>query len=626
MMRAMYSAVSGIKAQQTSLDVISNNIANVDTTGYKSQRVSFSDLLSQTLSSASGSTSTSGGTNPVQVGLGTSVASTDTIMTVGSTQSTGVATDLSISGNGFFIVSGGSQSQYQFTRDGDLSYDVDGNLTVNGYKVCGWESYTTDSNGNKVYNTNGSVEPINLYSDSYSGNKKLMAAKATTKETLSGNLKTSATVKGTALNDIGTISQTATIATNSTGISSLSSTTGLTQGKTYTLALANPSQTVAIGSTNTTGITSISAPSGLTTSSTYTIKLTADGSNFDITWTDASGNTVASKTNVDLSSGSTTLNGSNGETITIPAGTVTAGTMTFTATNTFDVTVKDANNTAIITKSGVDLSSATTLTGTNGETITLPASTSATAGTMTFTAANNKDQTATMTVYDAQGNSYDVSVNFTKSYYDSSTGQTSWYWETSSGDSNVASVTGSGYLLFDSSGNLVTTDNSYPSTASVTVSPGGSSPVTLSLDFSKVASMVLSSGDSSVTSSQDGYAAGTLSGLSIGSDGTITGSYSNGQTQSLAQIALANFTNPEGLEKVGDNLYVTTVNSGAFTGGVVAGSNGTGSLSSGTLEMSNVDLAEQFSDMMISQRAYQANSKVITAADQCLQSLINMVS
>lgn len=537
MMRALYSAVSGIKAQQTSLDVISNNIANVDTTGYKSQRVSFSDLLSQTLSSASGSSGTSGGTNPVQVGLGTSVASTDTIMTVGSSQSTGVATDLSISGNGFFIVTGGSQSQYQFTREGDLTYDADGNLTINGYKVCGWESYTTDSDGNKVYNTNGAVEPINLYSDSYSGNKKLMAAKATTKETLSGNLNTSATAKGTALNNIGTISQTATTKTNSTGVS-VSSASGLTQNSTYTVTLT--------ASTVTSG-------------------------NFDITVTDASGATVATLTDEDLSDGAT-------------------------------------------------------LTGSNGESIVLAANSSATAGTLTFTAANSKDQTTTMTVYDAQGNSYDVSVNFTKSYYDSSTGQTSWYWETSSSDSDVSSVTGSGYLLFDSSGNLVTTDSSYPSTASVTVSPSGSSPVTLSLDFSNVASMVLSSGDSSVTSSQDGYEAGTLSSLSISSDGTITGTYSNGQTQSLAQIALANFTNPQGLEKVGDNLYVTTVNSGAFTGGVVAGSNGTGSLSSGTLEMSNVDLAEQFSNMMISQRAYQANSKVITAADQCLQSLINMVS
>jgi flagellar hook protein FlgE len=90
-------------------------------------------------------------------------------------------------------------------------------------------------------------------------------------------------------------------------------------------------------------------------------------------------------------------------------------------------------------------------------------------------------------------------------------------------------------------------------------------------------------------------------------------------------LAMANFNNPSGLEKIGNNLYAATVNSGDFTGGVAAGSGGTGTLSTGTLEMSNVDLSDSLSEMMIAQRAYQANSKIITTTDSILETVINMI-
>ncbi|HMM21754.1 MAG TPA: flagellar hook protein FlgE [Selenomonadales bacterium] len=445
MMTSFYSGVSGIKAQQYALDVIANNIANVNTTGYKQQRVSFSDLLSQTISGASGATSTKGGTNAKQIGLGVSIASIDTLMTAGSTQSTGVATDLSIGGSGFFIVQGGSVGKYQFTRNGALDVDEDGNVTINGYKVCGWQAYTVDADGNYVYNTDADVEPLNIYSDSYNGNKKIIAAKASTEATFNGNLDPSATASGTALNDIGTVS--------------------------------------------------------------------------------------------------------------------------------------------------------------------------------------DFDQTSTITVYDAQGNSYDVTVNWKKCYVDDTTSTTSWYWELDTTNTSLSLSPASGYVEFDSSGKIITTDaTNYNSAPSITMTPSGvgTAAFNVTLDFGDVGTSV-SSSTASVTGVADGYESGELQSISISSDGTIIGIYSNDQTQALGMIALATFTNPEGLEKIGNNLYVTSANSGAFTGGVVAGSSGTGSLSSGTLEMSNVDLAEQFSSMMISQRAYQANSKVITASDECLQSLINMI-
>lgn len=201
MMSAFFSAVSGLKSETSNLNVIANNIANVNTTGYKSQRVSFADLLSQTLSSASGSTATTGGTNPVQVGLGVSVASTDTNMTTGSTTSTGIDTDVAISGSGFFVVYNGADGSYLYTCEGDMTVDEDGNLTVNGNKVCGYTQF--DANGNII--ATGDLSPINVYD----GNKKTMPAAESTEVTFTGTLNSSKTAHGTSLTNIGTVPTTA---------------------------------------------------------------------------------------------------------------------------------------------------------------------------------------------------------------------------------------------------------------------------------------------------------------------------------------------------------------------------------------------------------------------------------
>ena len=452
MLMSLYSGVSGLKSQQTKLNVIANNISNVNTTGYKQQTVSFADLLSQTISAASRPTATTGGTNPLQIGLGTSVAAISTNMSTGSTQYTGISTDVAISGDGFFIVQGGSDGEYQFTRAGNFEYDADGNLTVNGYKVCGWQDYDEATDGTYTYNTQTDVEPINLYSDSYNGNKKVMAAKATSETDITATLDSTATAKGTALNDIGTVPEEA-------------------------------------------------------------------------------------------------------------------------------------------------------------------------------------DATGTLTVYDAQGNKTEVTLK----YYKCATGTdsdgnavTSWYWTATAADGSTLGGTTSGYLLFDADGNVVTTDADYDPTVDLTVQSvaGGTSAANVSLDMSASSTSAGTTGDGSqsgVSVKADGYPSGTLSGISIGSDGVITGTYDNGESKPLGMIALAVFNNPAGLEKIGDSLYVTTTNSGSFQGGVAVGSGGTSSLSTGVLEMSNVDLAQEFSDMMITQRAYQANSKVISTSDDMLEVLMNMI-
>ncbi|ADY55413.1 fagellar hook-basal body protein [Syntrophobotulus glycolicus DSM 8271] len=206
MMRALFSAVSGLQAHQKKMDVIGNNIANVNTVAYKASRVTFSDILSQTLSSATGADSTSGrgGSNAKQIGLGVGIGSIDTLMTAGSTESTGNSTDLSIDGDGFFIVKNGSTGTYMFTRAGNFSIDDSGNLvTSDGLNVYGWLNYTVNTDGTYTFDTDSEVEAINLYSDEDNGNKQILKAQATANVSLSGNLDAGESAVGSGLSDIG---------------------------------------------------------------------------------------------------------------------------------------------------------------------------------------------------------------------------------------------------------------------------------------------------------------------------------------------------------------------------------------------------------------------------------------
>ena len=177
MMRSLYSGVSGLKNHQTRMDVVGNNISNVNTTGFKSSRVTFSDTLSQTLSGASAPTENRGGTNPKQIGLGSATSAIDTLFTDGSVQSTGVNTDLCLSGNGLFIVKDGNLSYY--TRNGNFKFDKEGYyVNSDGLKVQGWSATTPGD----TISTNGQPSEICIPAG------KTMAASATSKATFSSNL------------------------------------------------------------------------------------------------------------------------------------------------------------------------------------------------------------------------------------------------------------------------------------------------------------------------------------------------------------------------------------------------------------------------------------------------------
>lgn len=176
MMRSLFSGVSGLKGHQTRMDVIGNNIANVNTTGFKSSRATFADAISQTTSGASSPTGNLGGTNPKQIGLGANVSSIDLIFTDGSVQSTGKNTDLCLSGSGLFVVKQGIQTYY--TRNGAFEFDAEGNYVMpgSGLFVQGWMGE------NGTVNTSGAVTNINVPSG------KSMAARATGAVTYANNL------------------------------------------------------------------------------------------------------------------------------------------------------------------------------------------------------------------------------------------------------------------------------------------------------------------------------------------------------------------------------------------------------------------------------------------------------
>jgi flagellar hook protein FlgE len=390
MLRSLFAGISGLRAHQQMMDITGNNIANVNTTGFKSSQALFEDTLSQLLHAAGAPQGGGGGSNPAQVGLGVKLAGIETNFAQGAAQSTGRSTDLMISGDGFFVTRNGGEQLY--TRAGSFSFDSVGRLVdPHGGVAQGWLA------NNGAVDSNATATDVRL--------------------------------------PVGT--------------------------------LLRPIPTSAVN---------------------------------------VRGN--------------------------LP------GDMTGT--------------TPVVTS---------------------------------------------ITGYDQLGNPYTFSASFAK------TSPTSWDVTLSDGTSSSAPQT-VGFAA----------DGSTPSPTSVTFNG-------VTVDLTGITSYAGASTIAAV--SQDGSAVGSLQAFTISPDGTLVGVFSNGLQQPLARIALAAFNNPPGLEKVGDNRYRSTANSGAAQIGQAA-SGGRGELQSGVLEMSNVDLAQEFTNLVIAQRGFQANSKVISTSDELLQDLVNL--
>ncbi|NLM46504.1 MAG: flagellar hook protein FlgE [Firmicutes bacterium] len=413
MQRSLFTAVSGLRNHQVKLDVIGNNIANVNTVAFKSSRVRFQDIFSQTLRGASAPLEGRGGTNPAQVGMGMTVAAIDTIHSQGSPQYTGNYTDMAIQGSGYFVVTDGANTYY--TRDGSFSRAANGELvnSATGVKLLGWMA---DAAGE--INTANPLGTLNIpLGEDY-------VAKATENITFAGNLDAA----------------------------------------------------LATGGTHTTDVL----------------------------------------------------------------------------------------------------------------------------------------------VYDSQGGVYTLTLTFTK------TATNSWNWSVAIKDASGNSIasTDSGTIVFNTDG---APQSGTQGNVQANMTGVGVNNLNITLDFSGLTQLVADPevGSTAQANYQDGFPVGELESFVIDTTGVINGIYTNGMIKKLGQIALAVFPNPEGLQKVGSNMYIMSANSGMARVGA-PGSEGRGTIETSALEMSNVDLSYEFTEMITTTRAYQANSRVITSSDELLQEVVNL--
>lgn len=649
MMRSLFSGVSGLRNHQTGMDVIGNNIANVNTPGFKASRVTFEDILSQTMQGASSPQGNRGGTNPMQVGLGMGVASIDTLFTAGPPQTTGKQTDLYISGEGFFIVSDGANQYY--TRAGNFDFDLSGNYVVpgSGLKVMGW---MPDATG--AINTNGPVTSIQIPAGT------TMPPQVSSEITVGKNLTSdgkgeaagvSSPDKGMVFTgqldanaDIGTVvsfqvqtylesgaqvpvtisfMKTGAVGTNTWSIADGAATTG---GVSFTVGTtASPiSLNIDNGNGGTMPITVDTT--GITASTTNTNTMAGA---IDTNVPPAAPDTALKLNGVvlgDAETGAvinTTFEAINsaGVRVTIPITlTKTANTNEWQAAANYD---DGAGNTLTFSETFTIPTTAplTLPTGSGGGTLAGIASVNVSGIEVGAAATANTG----LDVYDSLGTAHKVEYTFTKS------GVPGEWTVTAKVDGKNAVVTND-KVIFNSEGILISPISAATGPKITVPGSGGAAsfPVNMNLfkeDGTTPAITQYSSGaESSVfANSTDGYAAGTIdmSKLTVDQSGIITATFTNGKSQSLGQVAMATFNNPGGLNKVGNTLFAKSNNSGEPQIGT-GGSSGHGTLTAGALEMSNVDLAQEFSNMIITQRGFQANSKIITTTDEMLETLANL--
>ncbi|MGC8668597.1 MAG: flagellar hook protein FlgE [Chthonomonadales bacterium] len=577
MLQAMLSGVSGLQAHETRLNVIGNNIANVNTIGYKAERLTFKDQLSQTLAAASAPNGTNGGTNPDQVGLGVTVGAIDALETQGNLQSSGKPTDLAIQGSGFFIVA--QNGQLLYTRDGTFDLDANGDLVnpATGAKLLG---YTADANG--AINTGQPVTAANTLNIPLG---KLTSAKQTANVTFSGNLDAGAAIVSTKVDYSGNLDATPMPAT--TLPAAVTRTVYDAFGNPHTIEtdFANPVDNpsgpgVPAGAVRSWDVVVKADGVVAYDSSSGKSKLYRTASGW--TFADAAGNPLGAS--IQLNGGSAANEGS-----LVPGAQ---------GANPFAVSLNYSSVQANAAPSAVD-------------------------GSADGRAGSYPIRTTSVQVYDSLGIGHTVQFQYRRvpvQAGDPATATARWDWTATENGTVVGSsaTPGNTPLYFDANGAL--TAGRYQS---LTINPnsGAASPFSVKVDNIKVSQFASSSTMSA--DSQDGFAVGTLQSFNIAPDGTITGVFSNGQNRALGQIALASFANPAGLEKVGNNNYRASANSGLPQIGA-PNEAGRGQVSPGFLEMSNVDLAQEFTSLIVTQRGFQANTRIVSVVDQLMQDVLNL--
>lgn len=694
MLRSLYSGISGLKNHQVGIDVIGNNLANVNTTGYKASRVSFADLVSQSVRSASGPNPDAGlgGINPAQVGLGMTVASIDNIMTQGNRQTTNNFTDLALQGEGFFVVSNGASNYY--TRAGLFAFDYDGNFvsTTNGMKVQG-------------YNAEGGVMGSTI-EDIVVPKGTILPAKETTSMSMVGNLDSASEQVGTILTSgitLATDDGTSDVNGLYAGFDGASGNlndfvTGMTSGQT-TITIEDVTAGETFTYTYKTGVLAAGEFNALSNGTNGLVeRINADFTNLNLVYqADGSirftnGGGAATTVNINSSNtlfqtafssctGSyaagatndsdqfshrasesdllTTLKNSDGNSLGIVAtdvisisGNVGGSAAPTTATLTVGAASTYANLADLVTatfgitnadNAEITSEGALKLTGDGGTAYAISdfSMTAASAASVPRSTWNNvfegvgtnwskaqsaqDNRRAEISVYDENGTAHTLTLAM--NIRSTSGGLIQWVFDASSVDSESGTADAvsptSGTITFNSNGSL-----SAFSPSSLTITPAGvADPFTVQIDPGEtgtVTGLVSFEGSSSAKiKDQDGYAAGVLDKIAIDQSGLMTGTFTNGKNLDLAKILVSKFENPAGLERSGDNLWTETRNSGlADVGG--AGENGRAVMLSNQLEMSNVDLSSEFTNMIVMQRGFQANASTIRTSDEQLQELVRL--
>ncbi len=647
MFSSMYSGISGLITEGQALNVIGNNVANQNTVGYKSSTVNFSDMLYQSIFGTAGSS---------QVGRGVAMENVQTSFQQGSFESTNSPTDLAIGGGGFFIVRKSNSQEIDYTRAGQFTFDKNGNMVdPNGDILQGKviDPLTKTPGGvlTDVVIPQGPSQPketdliglaVNLQSDApfkgtvgaVTGTSGLSSVAASADEYPKPGTYT-ADVTNLAAAQIGhTGSNAASFGTPFTGVVKINDyeiDLPTTNGPTTAQSLATYLDSM-LAMPSAGYASQVWASYTVDASGNEYLSLSATANGVDISFDDgalatgSTGWTADDKASTDLYGSTMTLTCTRANPDGTQATTVSAGKVSEQAG-----TLTNWGNSP--NQSGLDV-----LFNPSGNFIVAAGTSDFTVGgfesqqlSSAVNPATTSNYSSAVTVYDSLGQPHVVDVYFRKGWQEMANGvQTNvWEWyamvpaaDSASGQNAVAQW---GYLRFNSNGVLMS----------------GGDPHKINFNFSNGAQpnqqidLVLGSGSgggsttqypmASTTNfqTQDGYAPGTLTNVTVSTDGTISGNYSNGQILSLYQINLADFNNPWGLARLGGNLYGETYTSGvAYTNAPGVGS--LGNINPDSLEQSNVDLGTEFVNMITAERGYQANSKVITTTDAMLQTLLEL--
>ena len=672
MMRSLFSGVSGLKAHQTRMDVIGNNIANVNTTGYKAKRMNFSDMLYQTTQAASGPSQNVGGINPRQIGLGVKTAAINTTITQeGATQSTGNPFDLKLTGEAFFVVSDGTNTYY--TRDGSFDVDEAGNLCMasTGYIVKGWEA---DDTGRII---DSGLTNLNVMAKSY------FEAEATTKASTSGMIdKTDPTLetKNGKIMNLQVLDKQGYEYNLQFGILPQKNTTKGTRDIQNTETTHNLPESLYLVDTSKIEYSSVVGAAADGTggetrflSSTESPEL-IEALNKAI-WADVAAGTSAHKLGekdttkitineqwlidhkLDVIKYTELLGDKGGDRVY----TVSFSGDTGFSTKEPDYTsgaVTDAskiNEKAVALFYTIDKTTGKCTRSTNMDKITATKQDyeddngnaitdykfKDSAGNVIKSAAADGGGDIPKELYDdivktlKLGQEDDTKYSYiTKEPKETSSIDPGKYTITllgmsSEGDSvDISSLLNNGKTSWTLAYNKDTGAFDYVGEAgsnsfNVALSAVDTKFSNLEIDFSDTTNQ-FNEGKSSITAEKDdGFKAGKMTGVSIANDGIITANYANGMSRVLGQICVGTFANAMGLQNEGDNLYSETANSGDVNVVDIKAS-GTGYMTTGVLEMSNVDLSQEFTEMITTQRGFQANSRIISTSDTLLEELVNL--